>query len=184
MVNVIIIHGSYGNPEENWFPWMKKQLEILGCKVYVPKFPTPENQSLETWLKVFEKYDKYLNDETILIGHSLGPSFILNILERTDKKIKATFLVSGFTGLLNHDIDKINGTFTDRMFDWKKIKTNCSRFHVINSDNDPYVPLVKGKDLARKLGTELIILKNAGHINAAAGYTRFPMLLEMVKKEL
>lgn len=41
MANVIIIHGAYGNPEENWFPWLKKELEKLDCRVFVPKFPTP-----------------------------------------------------------------------------------------------------------------------------------------------
>jgi predicted alpha/beta hydrolase family esterase len=46
MANIFIIHGSYGNPDENWFPWLKKELEQEGHKVFVPKFPTPEDQSL------------------------------------------------------------------------------------------------------------------------------------------
>jgi len=57
MSNIFIIHGSYGNPDENWFPWLKVELEKLGHKVFVPKFPTPENQSLNSWKKVFSEYD-------------------------------------------------------------------------------------------------------------------------------
>ena len=92
MTNVFIIHGAYGHPNENWFPWLKSELEKLGCKVFVPKFPTPENQSLENWLKVFKDYKQYLNENSIVVGHSLGPAFLLNILENLDKPIKAAFL--------------------------------------------------------------------------------------------
>jgi hypothetical protein len=43
MRNIFIIHGSYGYPEENWFPWLKKELSKLGHRVFVPKFPIPAN---------------------------------------------------------------------------------------------------------------------------------------------
>jgi len=29
-MNFFIFHGIYGNPEENWFPWLKKELEKKG----------------------------------------------------------------------------------------------------------------------------------------------------------
>ena len=76
-----IIHGAYGHPKENWIPWLKSQLEILGVKTVVPDFPTPESQSLESWNKVFEPHIATLDSESILIGHSIGSGFILSILE-------------------------------------------------------------------------------------------------------
>ena len=157
----------------------------MGCKVFVPKFPTPENQSLENWLKVFEKYKQYLDENSIIVGHSLGPAFILNFLEKLDKPIKAAFFVSGFVGLLgNHEFDNINKTFVDKKFDWQKIKQNCKKFYVFHSDNDPYVPLKKAEELAKNLDANLILVKNAGHFNEKAGYTKFELLLENIKKEL
>lgn len=78
----------------------------------------------------------------------------------------------------------LNKTFVDRTFNWEKIRKNCKKFYVINSNNDPYVPLDKGKGLAKNLRTELIVLKNAGHINQESGYTKFDFLLEMIKNEL
>ena len=77
----VIIHGAYGNPSENWIPWLRESLEKLG-EVIVPEFPTPEGQSLENWRNVFDSSD----ENTILIGHSLGPAFILDILERNKAK--------------------------------------------------------------------------------------------------
>lgn len=102
MANVFIIHGTGASPEINWFPWLKKELEKLGCKVFVPIFPTPENQSLESWLMVFDKYKRYLDEDSIVVGHSLGPAFLLSVLENLDKQIRASFFVAGFIGFLNN----------------------------------------------------------------------------------
>ena len=185
MTNIIIIHGTGGNPSSNWFPWLKSELEKLNCRVFVPKFPTPENQSLENWLKVFKDYEQYLDKNSIVVGHSLGPAFLLSILENLQHSIKTAFFVAGFAGLLNNsDFDELNKTFVTKSFDWAKIRSNCKKFYIINSDNDPYVSLEKGKNLAENLGAELIILKNAGHFNEKAGYTKFELLFEKIKNEL
>lgn len=179
---VLIIHGAYGNPNENWFPWLKAELEKLGIKAFVPQFPTPEGQNLDNWLKVFKEYMPYLDEKTILVGHSLGPAFIMNILENLEQPILAAFFVSGFTGLLGKpEFDEINKTITNRKFNYSKIIRNCNKFFIYHSDNDPYVPLDKGKELAAKLNGKLTIIKNGGHINASAGYTEFPLLLNDIK---
>lgn len=161
-----------------------KELEIRGYSVFAPEFPTPKNQTLDNWMKVFTRqYENLLNKDSIVVGHSLGAAFLLNVLERRNKRIKSAFLVAGFTGALgNPKFDKINETIADRIFDWQRIRKNCGRFHVIHSDNDPYVPLKKAEDLARNLGAELVIVKNAGHFNAEAGYTKFEMILDKILK--
>ena len=182
-MRIYIVHGSFGNPQENWFPWLKKELERLGYEVVVPIFPTPENQSLDSWRKVFFEENPNISSNSIFVGHSLGPAFILNILERIDKQVKACFFVSGFLGKLrNPEFDEINRTFTEREFDWEKIKENCSAFFVFHSDNDPYVPLEKAKELAQNLGTEVTIVQGAGHFNENGGYTKFPLLLEKMRE--
>jgi hypothetical protein len=183
MANATIIHGSYGSPNENWIPWLKNELEKLNFKVFVPKFPTPVGQSLEAWEKFFKKYEKSLDENSIIIGHSLGPAFILRILEKSKKPIKAAFFVSGFVDFLGlPEFDEINKTFVGKEFDWNKIKQNCKKFILFHSDNDPYVPIENAKRLAKALGVEIIIIKNAGHFNKAAGYLKFEELLEKIKE--
>ena len=185
MTNIIIVHGTGGNPNSNWFTWLKSELEKLDCIVFVPKFPTPKNQSLENWLNVFKEYEQYLDENSIVVGHSLGPAFLLSVLENLNRPIKAAFFVAGFTGFLdNHDFDELNESFVTKNFNWAKIKSNCKKFYVISSDNDPYVPLEKGKSLAENLATKLIVLKNAGHINEEVGYTEFIFLFDTIKNEL
>ena len=122
MAKIFIIHGAYGHPKENWIPWLKLELEKLGLNVVIPKFPTPENQSLENWQKIMETYD--IESDDILIGHSIGPALILHLLETY--KAKAAFLIAGFIGALCFDeVDTINASFFKNPFDWNKIKQNC-----------------------------------------------------------
>jgi len=185
MVNIIIIHGAFGNPEENWFPWIKNELENLGHNVYIPKFPTPENQNLESWRKIFKDYEQYLNEDCIVIGHSLGPAFLLNILENINFKIKGAFFVAGFLNLLgNNTFDSINKTFIDNKFNFEKIRNNCEKFFVYHSDNDPYIPIKFGEELAEKVNGNFVLVENAGHFNEISNYIKFNLLLEDIKKLL
>ena len=91
-----IIHGTYGSPDENWFPWLAKELRSKGHEVTVPVFPTPEGQSLESWLEAFEPYLEQIDSETVFVAHSLGPAFVLSVLEKINTKVKACYFVEGF----------------------------------------------------------------------------------------
>lgn len=178
-----IIHGAYGNPTENWIPWLKTELEKLGYEVLTPTFPTPESQSLENWNMVFETHIKELDENTILIGHSLGCPFILNVLQIINTKVNAIFLVAGFHTLLNHPIDEINKTFVEDGFNWEKIKNNCNKIYMLSGDNDPYIKIEISNELAKKLNANYKIIENGGHLNETAGYTKFEVLLETIKNE-
>jgi predicted alpha/beta hydrolase family esterase len=179
---VVIVHGAYGSATENWFPWLKGEVEKLGFQAMTPSLPTPEGQEPANWHRLFKEQCGPLTADTILVGHSLSPAFILALLEQTTVPVKGTFLVSGFLGLLGlPDFDRVNEAFTCRDFKWDVIKKNAGELHVYNSDTDPYVPLDKGRELARHLGTELIVVNGGGHINASAGFSTFPQLLEDLK---
>ena len=182
---VFVFHGTGGCPEENWFPWIKQELTKSGVSVKVPQFPTPEGQSLETWLKVMKPYMPEINKNTLLIAHSLGGLFLLRFLERLQTHVKAAIFVAPPIGLgdvkyIEGDL-KFAGGFD---FDWDNIKSKADNFVVFHSQNDPIVPYVNGVEVAKHLGVDLITIPNSGHFNEAAGYTQFPQLLEGVNKVL
>lgn len=182
MKTAFLIHGSESGPHRNWLPWAKNQLESLGYKVIAPQFPTPEGQNLENWLKVFEEYKSELNSESILIGHSLGVPFVLNILEALPIRIKAAFLVAGFYGLIGSTkYDPIISSFSQKDFNWEKIKSSAEKFFVFHSENDNIVPYQKGLELAEKLQVKITEVPNAGHMGTAAKFFEFPKLIEKVK---
>jgi len=182
MKNAIIIHGTEGYPQENWFPWLKKELENLGYKVSVPQFPTPPivPAKISEWWKVLENLK--IDEDTMIIGHSLGGIFTLRILEKLKNPVASVFLTGtpiGERPMKNFDRD---AAFSGFEFDWNKIKKNAKRFVVFQSDDDPYVSLKNGEVLAKNLGVSLYFVANAGHFNAKAGYLKFPQLLEEIIK--
>jgi predicted alpha/beta hydrolase family esterase/8-oxo-dGTP pyrophosphatase MutT (NUDIX family) len=179
MKTALIIHGAYGNPDENWFPWLKKELESLDYNVLVPNFPTPENQSLNAWMEVVEPYLSKLDKESVLVGHSIGAVFLLSILEKLEHPAATALFVSGFLhDLGDKNFDTINNSFYNKELDWEKIRNTARYIAVLHGDNDPYVPKSEAHNLAEKLDVQAAIIPEGGHLNADAGYVAFPELLE------
>ncbi len=177
---VIIFHGTEGYPEENWFPWLKEIVEANGAKAFVPQFPTPPivPAKISEWFEVFKNYEDQIDENTIIVGHSLGGTFALKVLEKLNKKVGAVFFVGAAIGMkpvMNYERDQ---SFSGFSFDWENIKTKARHFVVFHSDNDPMVGLGNGKELARNLGVELSFVPNAGHFNKKAGYIKFKELWE------
>ncbi|EKD64143.1 MAG: hypothetical protein ACD_51C00065G0012 [uncultured bacterium] len=181
MKNALIIHGTEGYPEENWFPWLKKQLEQYGYKVSVPKFPTPKNQTPKHWFETLKPYEQDFNNGTILIGHSYGGAFLLRILEKLHIKIHAAVFVAASAGIKPIKYYEVDRPLVEPEFDWRKIRTSAKHFFVFHSEDDPFICVENGEKIAKEVGAELIRLKDAGHFNARSGYTKFELLMEKLK---
>jgi hypothetical protein len=180
-----LIHGAYGSPEDNWFPWLKRELEFSGHEVIVPKFPTPDGQNMSNWMQVFEPYLKKVTKDSVIVAHSVGVPFALHILERTGVKVRACFFVAGFTGVLNDNrFDLINRSISCKDFNWNFLRGCSTAFYIYNSKDDPYVPFEKGNELAYNLNVPIIVFRGAGHFNSEAGYNKFNDLLERIKQIL
>ena len=115
------------------------------------------------------------------MGHSLGGTFLLRLLER-GVKIKAAFLVAASAGIMPLKNWKTDLPFTKKPFNWAEIRKNCPKFVVFHSDNDPYVGITNSELLVKELGAEFVFVKGAGHFNKAAGYTEFELLLGKIKE--
>jgi uncharacterized protein len=177
-MNAFLLHGTGGNPDECFFPWLRKELEKIGYAVYAPQLPLPQQQSLKSWMSAFAQYEECVDANSIFVGRSIAPAFILRLLERNKIAVKAAFLVAGFCSDIGLPaFTPLIRTFIVPPFNWKKIRGSCSKFFVYNSDNDPYVPLENGKELAKKLGVELRLVPGAEHF----WMQKFQQLLEDVK---
>lgn len=112
MYDYVIIHGSYGTPFENWFSWLVAKLSEKGKKVLVPQFPCGEFQNYGSWTKVLNAYKSYIGKETVFIGHSLAPAFIVDYILDNKLQVNNLYLVAPFYGLINiPDFDKVNKPF-------------------------------------------------------------------------
>ncbi len=181
MKNAFIIHGAFGSPEENWIPWLRANLTRQGYQVTAPAFPTPEGQTYEQWTGVMVQYVDMFTEETVLIGHSIGATFALCVLEQIDVSIAKTILVSGFLGHIGRtEFDEINHSIAGREFDWDTIRNNSKECIIIHGADDPYVSTDKARELGQLLNTEPIFIAQGGHLNTEAGYSTFNELLQLV----
>ncbi|MCL2869425.1 alpha/beta hydrolase [Candidatus Saccharibacteria bacterium] len=186
-MKIVIFHGTDGSPEGNWFPWLKTELTKLGHEVYVPKLPTPENQSVNSWCKATQEQVPFMfGKDTILVGHSLGAVWVCEVLSHSrPEPVKASFFVSGGLGDTGNEFfDSHNREFMDYSFDWQNVRKTAGHITMIRGDDDPYVSAIQAKELASKLGVKPILVQGGGHLNAEFGYTKFPYLLDLIKKEL
>jgi len=181
-LDIVILHGTMGSPEGNWFPWLKSQMEKKGHTVYIPTFPTPKDQTVEAWFTALKDQAPLLGHKTILIGHSCGATFIPHILESVKEPVKQAIMVSPFIKAIgNEEYDALNQTFYDHDFNWSIICDNALNIDIFHGDNDPYVPAEHAQMLSKELSAPLHMIKNGGHLNTEAGYVKFPELLEIIK---
>ena len=177
--NYIILHGSFGSKDGNWFPWLKNELENKKIEVNVPQMPIGVgNQNYENWSDELGKLN--LNEDTIIIAHSIAPVFVCKYLINNKIKVKRLIFVCGFNNYLgiDPDFDAVN----EPMFidDLEDIKNYCDDIICFYSDNDPYVKFDIEKSFADSITNNQFIVRNGGHINAESGYTKFEEILKFI----
>lgn len=177
--NYIILHGSFGSKDGNWFPWLKEVLEGKGKIVSVPQMPVGVGiQNYDSWAPEFDKLK--INENTIIIAHSIAPVFVCKYLVTKKIKVKKLIFVCGFNNYMgiDDDFDSVNESMYLDNYD--DVKEYCSDIVCYYSDNDPYVKYEVEKDFADRITDKQYIIKNAGHINAEAGYTEFNEILDEI----
>lgn len=176
MKKVIIVHGYTGYPEKNWFPWLKNELEKKSIEALVPLMPHTEAPQLKEWLPYLQAVVGKADQDTYLVGHSLGCITILRYLEtlKEGEKVGGVILVSGFA-------EPIHFTELDNFFETElnddKVKNSTKKIVLINSDNDEHVPIWQAQHMAQRFGAKLIILNKAGHINEKSGFKELSLVL-------
>ena len=164
MKKVIIVHCWDGYPEYCWYPYVKKELEANDFTVQTPVFPEGAPK-LDTWLPILKEKVGVPDENTYLIGHSVGCITILRYLESLSagQKIGGAVLVAGFTD--NLGMDELTNFFTTKI-PFREIRKKANRFVAIHSDDDPYVPLDNQDDFQTKLGSKIITEHQKGHFNS------------------
>ena len=102
-MNYLVLHGSFGSPFGNWFPYLRSELEKRELTVYTPDMPTGVGyQNYDNWSKVMEAYVSagVVNENTIVFAHSIAPIFICKYLVEHKRTFYVELLLKG--KLLEH----------------------------------------------------------------------------------
>ena len=177
--NYIVLHGSFGSSEGNWFPWLKEQLKLQNKNIIVPQMPIGVGiQNYENWSNELSKLT--INENTTIIAHSIAPIFICKYLITNKIKVKKLIFVCGFNNYLgiDPDFDSVNKPMY--IDNYQDIKNYCNNIICYYSDNDPYVKYEVEKEFADQIANKQYIITGGGHINAESGYTEFTEILNEI----
>ena len=178
---LIVVHGYTGNPDENWFPWLKKAAEAAGFSVHIPAMPDPHHPNLEAWLNTLDEVIGAFDENTYLVGHSLGCAAILRYAEQlpAGQICGGAVLVASFAGPL--ELSSVN-SFVEGAWNDAAIRAHFANITLISSDNDPYIPFALAQSMQERLQAKLVVIPNGGHLNQGAGYTELPEVLTELQK--
>jgi predicted alpha/beta hydrolase family esterase len=195
MKQVLIIHGGNSFPSQNdyltylqsttvdyerlkyakkWKPWLAEQLS--DSDVLVPSFPNADNASYEEWKIYFEKIIPYLRDNAVIIGHSLGATFIAKYLHENPGAVFVDTLIL-IAGLYTDDPQEA-GSFTVGSI--TKVSESAQTIHAFHSSDDMVVSYDNIAIVARDVPSAHIhSFDQRGHFNEPT----FPELLELVTQK-
>ena len=176
----VIVHGYTASPKKNWFPWLKSELENLGAFVHVPAMPEPLSPDPLKWQQKLQSLPFDIDENTIFIGHSLGCVTALQFIDSQNQAVAGYILVSGFDEE-QQTLPELRSHTTSPLNYASLIGVADKRVSIISS-NDEIVSPQSSKALAELLKTQVIFEQNAGHFLDREGYTKFPTLLETIKR--
>lgn len=175
MHRVYIVHGYTATPDSHWFPWLEQALHSKGIACQRLVMTDSQHPQPDKWLHDLEK-QATIDENTIVIGHSLGCIAWLNFLSRNFLTPKGAIFVSGFYQPL-HTLPELT-TFSNVY----AVSPSCRSFksYVISALDDQIVPHHYSDALAQHLQADYIRLASGGHFLDREGCTSFPLILELV----
>lgn len=185
MKRAVILHGTDGKPDSNWFMWLKAKLEAEGYEVWVPELPENHTPNREVYGNFLFGQSWDFTDN-LVIGHSSGSVEVLSLLmDERCPKVKMGVMVGAWAGGLPMGYEEgntqFNNLFPEEGFDFEAIKNKAERLAFLHGDNDPYCPLEQAKFLAEKLDASLTVIPDGGHLGA--NYPEFPQLWNVLYED-
>lgn len=182
MIKVIFIPGNGGGgPNDNWFPYLKAELEKLNIKVIASEFPDNYLARESYWIP-FLKNELKADEQTVLVGHSSGAIAAMRFAEKD--RLLGSVIVGAYHTDLGMTTEVESGYF-NRPWDWSAIARNQKWIIQFASPSDPWIPIEEARYVHEKLNTEYHEIEGEGHFGGGDYVKRtFPELLTTLKTKL
>ncbi len=188
MKKVYIVHGWDGSPDEPLFVWLDKNLSSRGYEVKRLSMLNPETPVIEEWIsKLKEEINP--DNNTILVGHSVGCQAVMRYLETQDEtmRIGGMLLLAPWMQLDQTTIEEEGEEVVELARPWmetpinfEKVKTISPKIIAIFSDNDVFVPISEEAFFAEKLGAKTIMEHEKGHFSPAENISELQSALDSI----
>ncbi|MFZ1655239.1 MAG: alpha/beta fold hydrolase [Candidatus Moraniibacteriota bacterium] len=195
MQQVVVIHGgdTFRTPED-CLTFLKKETLSLedflrkgwksglesaldeGFTVYAPRMPNSSDAHYDQWKLWFEKVIALMTDDVILVGHSLGGTFLAKYLStgQCPKRVKAVLLVAPAFDEMGEGNREYLGSFLPPA-DKRLFADQAGKIYIYHSEDDEVVPFSSLADYKRDLPEAIVrAFKDRGHFLQE----EFPELVE------
>ncbi len=180
-IKVIFIHGNGGcSPDDNWFPYLKNELEKLDLHVVAHQFPDAVLARASYWLP-FLKNELKADKHSIIVGHSSGALAAMRFAE--NNKLLGSILIGAMHTDLGIESERLSGYF-DTPWNWQAIKDNQQWIVQFASTDDPWIPISEPRFVHGKLNSQYHEFTNQGHFGGDYYKKDFPELVTVIKKRL
>ncbi len=177
---VLFLPGNGGGgPQDNWFPYLKKELSQLGLNVIAEEFPDNILARQSYWLPFIKELG--CDESTILIGHSSGAIAAMRYAETS--RILGSVLVGAYHTDLGMDSEKQSGYF-DKPWDFLSIKNNQNWIGIFAGKDDPWIPLEEARYLNDQLESYYFEFPKAGHFGGDYLKLEFPEILIFIRERI
>jgi predicted alpha/beta hydrolase family esterase len=177
-IRIVVAHGFNAHPGKNWFPWLVSQYRP--GVVAVPALPDPTAAQLDAWVATLSDALGTVDDDTIIVGHSLGGITAIRTLERLPRpwSLRGLVLVSGFAEAVP-GVAKLDH-FTAEPVDAGLIVHSVRHRRLLASDNDTEIVPAMTARLAQLLDAPLLTVPGAAHFSEKTGVVSVPELLPIL----
>ena len=146
-------------------------------EVIAPQMPGQKNAKYLEWKLWFEKVIPYIDDDVVIVGHSLGGIFVAKYLSENDfpKKILATCLIAPPYDDKNSEYSLADFALPDTL---EKFEKQVGKIFIYQSRDDTLVPFVSAEKYAKDLPkATLVVFEDRGHFLQE----EFSELIESIK---
>ena len=181
MTKAILAPGNGGGtPQDNWFPYLERELPKLGLSVINQQFPDAELARKEFWLPFLTELGA--DKDTIIIGHSSGAVAAMRYAE--EHQILGSVLVGTCYTDLGHESEK-QSQYYNTPWQWDTIKANQQWIIQFASTDDPFIPIEEARHIHQHLDTEYYEYDDQGHFgHGDQPRVEFPELVEVLQKKV
>ena len=162
--------------KKRWKHALRERLAPM--QVFAPDMPSKYNAHYAEWSLWFEKVIPFLRDDVVLIGHSLGGTFVAKYLSENTLpvSIKATFLVAAPSADNLPDYTLASFSLPPSL---EGLKQQGGTIHLYQSADDPVVPYTDVEHFRTQLPEALFhSFQDRGHFLQE----EFPELIEEITK--
>ena len=195
MKQIVVIHGGTTFPSYEDFLTNLKTSELnyerllastdwkATLKSHLPNddilllsMPNKQNAKYEEWKITFEKIIPFLQNELILVGHSLGAIFLAKYLHENRLPVVAKKVIL-VAAPYNDESDESLGDF--KLISAAGIEQSAEEVHFFFSEDDPIVRIAERSKFIDDIPSATFhTLKDRGHF----WQEEFPEIIELIKK--